>query len=159
MSAPSALWFMSADLEDLDATIDDVKQQIRAAKLEAQEGTEQSSESWHDNYVFEESQRQLRMLMNHLAGLSRTRERAILHDPETRPGIVGFGSCVRVRIDGHEDELHIGSAMVFDRMREQGHISYQSPLAATLLGHPAGTRVQALINNTPRTIDIVAVTP
>ena len=52
-------FFLQPDLESLDAQITLMQSRIRAVKLEAQEGTEQSSESWHDNYVFEESQRQL----------------------------------------------------------------------------------------------------
>lgn len=127
-------YFLQSDLEDLDELIDEVRAQIRRVKLEAQEGTEQSSESWHDNYVFEEAQRQLKMLLNHLGGLSNARENAELVEPVSDSEVVAIGSRVKLRMNGYTDEIHIGSYMVGARLRDREYVSYEAPLAAGLLG-------------------------
>lgn len=67
---------------------------MHRAKHEAGESVEQSSESWHDNFTFEESQRQLHMLLNHLGGLSIQCERAVLVEIPTRPERVEIGTRV-----------------------------------------------------------------
>ena len=127
-------YFLQSDLDDLDDLIDDVRAQIRRVKLEAQEGTEQSSESWHDNYVFEEAQRQLKMLLNHLGGLSNARENAELVTAAPDSEVVAIGSRVKLRMNGHTDEIYIGSYMVGVRLRDKEYVSYEAPLAAGLLG-------------------------
>lgn len=127
-------YFLQSDLDDLDDLIDEVRAQIRRVKLEAQEGTEQSSESWHDNYVFEEAQRQLKMLLNHLGGLSNARENAELVTADPDSEVVAIGSRVKLRMNGHTDEIYIGSYMVGVRLRDKEYVSYEAPLAAGLLG-------------------------
>ena len=123
-------YFLQSDLDDLDDLIDDVRAQIRRVKLEAQEGTEQSSESWHDNYA----QRQLKMLLNHLGGLSNARENAELVTAAPDSEVVAIGSRVKLRMNGHTDEIYIGSYMVGVRLRDKEYVSYEAPLAAGLLG-------------------------
>jgi transcription elongation GreA/GreB family factor len=127
-------YFLQSDLEDLDEMIDEVRAQIKRVKHDAQEGTEQSSESWHDNYVFEEAQRQLKMLLNHLGGLSNARENAELVTPDTTSDVVAVGKRVKIRMNGLEDEIYIGSYMVGRRLRELDYVSYEAPLAAGILG-------------------------
>jgi transcription elongation GreA/GreB family factor len=127
-------YFLQSDLEDLDEMISEVQEQIRRVKHDAQEGTEQSSESWHDNYVFEEAQRQLKMLLNHLGGLSNARENAEVIRPDESSSVVAVGKRVKLRMNGSEDEIYIGSYMVGKRLRELEYVSYEAPLAAGLLG-------------------------
>jgi transcription elongation GreA/GreB family factor len=135
-----------------------MQSRIRAVKLEAQEGTEQSSESWHDNYVFEESQRQLKMLLNLLGGLSSARENAVVVYPPTDPQTVEVGTTVEFLLDDKLDVLSIGSYMVSDSLRDRDFVSYEAPLAVCLLGlKPGETRLADLHGRAVR-VEIRTVT-
>jgi transcription elongation GreA/GreB family factor len=151
-------FFLQPDLESLDSQITLMQSRIRAVKLEAQEGTEQSSESWHDNYVFEESQRQLKMLLNLLGGLSSARENAVVVHPPTDPQTVEVGTTVEFLLDGNLDVISIGSYMVSDSLRDRDFVSYEAPLAVCLLGlKPGETRLADLHGRAVR-VEICSVT-
>ena len=150
--------FLQPDLESLDAQITLMQSRIRAVKLEAQEGTEQSSESWHDNYVFEESQRQLKMLLNLLGGLSSARENAVVVYPPTDPQTVEVGTTVEFLLDGNLDVISIGSYMVSDSLRDRDFVSYEAPLAVCLLGLKPGETRLADLNGRAVGVEIRAVT-
>lgn len=153
-----ALLFLEEDLADLDTAIDEVRNQIRRAKHEAAESVEQSSESWHDNFTFEEAQRQLRMLLNHLGGLSNQRERAVVVDVPERPLRADVGTRVSFTGLGDEPEtLILGSANVGKRMAELGAVSYLSPVGALLLGATNGETRTGTISGREVTLTITAV--
>lgn len=150
--------FLHPDLDALDAQIEALKSQIRAVKLEAQEGTEQSSESWHDNYVFEESQRQLKMLLNLLGGLSNARENAVLTAPPGDPQTVEVGTTVEFLMNGQLDAISIGSFMVSESLRARDFVSYEAPLAVCLLGLKPGETRLADLNGRAVEVEIRSVT-
>lgn len=150
-------YFLKADLDALDVEIDRVREQIRVAKAAGQEGTEQSSESWHDNYIFEEAQRQLKMFLNHLGGLSRARERAVLVDLPENPVKVEIGTTVKFRIeqDRRTDTFSIGSYMVFDELRDLDFISYETPIARILLGAIVGETRSGDVGGRPKELTVL----
>jgi transcription elongation GreA/GreB family factor len=155
----SPVFFLAKDLAALDQEIIKIQEQIRETKLAAQEGTEQSSESWHDNYVFEEAQRQLKMLLNHLGGLSKARERATLVEPPVEPLAVEIGTTVTFRIEEEErtDTFSIGSYIVFDELRDVDFISYETPVASTLLGAKVGDVRVGQIAGSARSFLIISI--
>lgn len=162
MSAEGLLepcFFLQDDLDALDVEIERVREQIRVAKAAGQEGTEQSSESWHDNYIFEEAQRQLKMFLNHLGGLSRARERAELVMPPPAPSQVEIGTTVTFRIeeDRHVDTFSIGSYMVFDRLRDLDFISYETPIARILLGASVGETRSGEVGGRTKSLTVIAL--
>lgn len=164
--APEFL-FLEQDLSALDQEIERVRGLIREAKEMGQESTEQSSESWHDNYNFEESQRQLRMYLNMLGGLSKAREHARIVSPPPSTDTVAIGCRVRfeqcvVLPDGRtrgsfEDEFSIGSYMVGDQLREQGFISYDTPIGRALIGSRVGDVVDADIGGQKNRLVLLAI--
>jgi transcription elongation GreA/GreB family factor len=159
-----AWWFMPSDLEALQAEIERLLDQIRETKKDAGEGANQSSETWHDNFAFEEAQRQLRMLLNQLAGLSRMLERAEA-PPAVQPDVVGVGSRVKFSFVSHDgaprfhdvDEVVVGSHMVFSEMRDLGCISHSSPLGSTLLGMRTGEARDARIGERTGVLSVLSV--
>jgi transcription elongation GreA/GreB family factor len=152
------LYFLQEDLEHLEQAIEEVRQHIRRAKHEAAESVEQSSESWHDNFTFEESQRQLRMLLNHLGGLSKQRERAVLVEIPTRPERVEIGTRVIFTGLGDAAETMIlGSANVGPHMSALGAISYLSPVGSLLLGGVVGETRARTISGRSVTLEIVSI--
>ncbi len=136
----SPIYFLQDDLKALQDAIDVVRAQIRQVKAESAESVEQSSESWHDNYTFEDAQRQLRMLLNQLGGLSRALERAQLVEPPSDPQKGDVGVLVRFHDETTDalDEVLLGSSMVGPRLSALGCVSYQSPLGALLYGARVG---------------------
>lgn len=151
--------FLQLDLDWLDHQIEHVRAMIRQVKLQGQESTEQSSESWHDNYNFEESQRQLKMLMNHLGGLSKARERAIVVEPLEFPTVVDVGTTVTF-VDlqsGSSDTFSIGSYMVSDDLRELDFISYETPVAEVLRGLAVGESRVGKVGGHDREFRVTAI--
>lgn len=152
------LYFLEEDLRHLDHAIDEVRHQIRRTKHEAAESVEQSSESWHDNFTFEEAQRQLRMLLNHLAGLSKQRERAVLVTIPTRPERADVGAKVTFTGLGDGTEtMIIGSANVGTVLSELGAVSYLSPVGSLLLGATAGEVRTGTVSGRSVTLHVIAV--
>jgi transcription elongation GreA/GreB family factor len=155
------LLFLADDFEHLQQSVEAVREQIRLAKRESSESVEQSSESWHDNFTFEEAQRQLRMLLNHLGGLSKMLERAEIVRAPRNPDRADVGTRVRFRDTdtGREDEIVIGSAMVGPSMAERGNVSYLAPLGALLYRGRTGERRVGNVAGRRTEVEIVAVLP
>ena len=132
--------FLQPDLDALDEDIVKCRALIKEAKDLGQEATEQSSESWHDNYNFEESQRQLKMHLNNLGRLSNAREKAEIVSPPAEFSIVDVGALVEFKILGTEKtfEAHVGSYLVGEINREKGFMSYDAPRVAGLMGGKVG---------------------
>lgn len=134
--------FFDEDYEALKQKIEGIREQVRETQRLSAESVEQSSESWHDNYTFEEAQRQLKMLLNHLGGLSKTMEHArVVSRPSAVPPAVDLGTAVKYTnlTAGFTDDVVVGSYMVLDAtLEESGYISYDTPLARILMGVKEG---------------------
>jgi transcription elongation GreA/GreB family factor len=159
MDVPESRKFLAADLAWLDQQIAENQEQIRIAKELGQESTEQSSESWHDNYNFEESQRQLKMLLNNLGRLSNAREKAEVVIPTSATETAGVGHAVKTRdvTTGIERELHIGSFMVSDRLRNMGMMSYESPAVSDLVGKRVGESARVRTDDGEVSVEIIEI--
>lgn len=132
--------FLQTDLDALDKDIEHCQGLIREAKAMGQEATEQSSETWHDNYNFEEAQRQLKMHMNILGGLSSAREKSeVVQSPEN-PLFVDVGVTVYFEVceTGEVENVKIGSYRVSEENRLKGFISYEAPRVSGLMAGKVG---------------------
>jgi transcription elongation GreA/GreB family factor len=153
-----AVLFLAPDLAYLEASIASVVDQVRRVKMEATESVEQSSESWHDNYSFEETQRQLKMLLNHLGGLSKARERALEVEASTHPTHADVGTLVEYTDSaGGTHTTGIGSYMVSGTLFEAGFVSYQSPLGKLLYGALVGEQRHGKIGGIELNLTVTAV--
>ncbi|MBU0625391.1 GreA/GreB family elongation factor [Patescibacteria group bacterium] len=149
-------YFLQPDYDQLWAQVDDLRDRIRQAKEVAAESTEQSSETWHDNYDFEEHQRQIMMLSQYLESLVK-----ILNEAEVVAGIVGdevgLGSRVTVEdlATGQMFTYFIGSYMCLGD--DIGYISYISPIASVLFGAKAGEVKSGLVGSTEKTYRLISI--
>lgn len=159
VEVPETRKFLAVDLAWLDEQIEDNKEQIRIAKELGQESTEQSSESWHDNYNFEESQRQLKMHLNNLQRLSNAKEKAELVEPLANSEVVTVGCVVSTRSGptGPVNDLHVGSFMVSDTLRQLGMMSYESPAVADLVGRRVGDRAVIRTDAGDQEVEIIKI--
>jgi thymidylate kinase/transcription elongation GreA/GreB family factor len=150
-------YFLQEDLADLDQKISFTKELVQEAKLLGQEATEQSSESWHDNYNFEESQRNLKMYLNNLGTLSNAREKAVVIVPDSDSKYITVGHTVVFRRteSSESEEIRLGSFMVGDEMRKRGFISYDAPVARGLLGLPVGGRATLVLDGVRVEVEVI----
>jgi len=137
MEAGMTFYFLPADLRKLDLRIEEVKEHIRAVGREMGESCSEGAETFHDNFAYEDGERQLHMWTRRLQELRRVRERAREVTPAGPPEFVRIGRTVRVlELDsGRERTLRIGSYMDFNGDR---NVSYASPLGRILVGAQEG---------------------
>jgi transcription elongation GreA/GreB family factor len=155
---PGAVLFLAPDLAHLEKSIANIVEQVQRVKADAAESVAQSSESWHDNYSFEEAQRQLKMLLNHLGGLSKARERALEVEASAHPTHADIGTLVEYTdATGAVFTAGIGSYMVSDTLFAAGFVSYQSPLGNLLYGAHVGERRHGNVGGRELDIIITAV--
>ena len=160
-------YFLQEDMDWLETEIERVRGLIHGAKELSRESTEQSSESWHDNYNFEEAQRQLKMYFNILGGLSRAKENSQIVSCPTDPTEVTVGTKVRFTQQAmsgtgnsgpsFEDEFSIGSYMVSDALRDLDFISYETPIGAALLGAKLGETRMVRIGGTDQVLTVLQI--
>jgi thymidylate kinase/transcription elongation GreA/GreB family factor len=152
--------FLQPDLDALDEDIVHCRALIKEAKDMGQEATEQSSESWHDNYNFEESQRQLKMHMNNLGRLSNAREKAEIVTPSEVFETVDVGAHVEFKIHNTEKtgDAHVGSYLVGEQNRIKGFMSYDAPRVAGLMGSKVGETRRIQLDGGMTDVVITAIT-
>lgn len=131
--------FLKEDYDALVAQRDALKAKMTIAHEETAESTLQTSETWHDNFVFEEGQRQLKMLMQTIGELSLMIDLSEVIEKDTDTHTVHIGSVVTFQdLDtGMQQSVQIGSYRVFFG---ENVISYASPLGQILLGAHVGER-------------------
>lgn len=158
---PLAFYFLAPDYAALLKRIETVRSQIADARTDSAEGAAQSSESWHDNYVFEESQRQQKMLLNILGGLSKALEHAEVVEVPANPTEVSVGVLVQATdvVTGSAVEFTVGSYMTGDLLADVGFISYEAPIAALVLGATEGEVREGSIGGQRRALRIDQIAP
>jgi transcription elongation factor GreB len=96
------------------------------------------SSVWHDNFAFEENQRQMHQLAWHLRELQRAAASAQVAQPPRDPDRVCLGVAVRIREQGDTSSRRVVIAGWQDGDPERGRVAYDAPLAKALLGAELG---------------------
>lgn len=101
------------------------------------------SESYHDNFCYEEGSRQQGLWKNHLKYLQRIKERAEVLSLKKIEDCVNIGSKVELETENGEIiSKKIGSYITFS----DNDISYESPLAKSIIGKKTGDRIRGEID-------------
>ncbi len=146
-------YFLKEDLNHLDSKINEIKKKIQAARNDKALSTTQSSETWHDNYGFEEGVRQINFYANELMKYLEIKQKAIIA-PIPQNNKIGIGSFVRIKDETEkETDIKIGSFLAF----ENDSISYNSPLGSLLMGGKVGEIKNGLIGNKNKKIEILEI--
>lgn len=114
---------------------------------------------WHDNFAYEEAQRQMHALGRRVRDLRLTMDRMLVVEPPCAPQRVGVATVVelvfpatgeteRWLIAGHED----GDP-------KAGRLSYSSPFGAALMGAEVGDERRLARKEGPVTVVIAAIEP
>ena len=151
-------YFFQEDYDRLVAQVADLRGKIGEAFRDAADSADQSSETWHDNFGFEDGQRQIMMHGRQLEKLVEVMSRAeILPRPESVSEEVSIGSAVRVEAEDSGETLlyRIGSYAV--ALNDVGVISYDSPIARLLLGARVGEVRAGLVGSGMRSFRVLGL--
>ncbi len=151
-----SFFFLAPDLAVLEADIRAVGAEIKKVQGDTAESTEQTSETWHDNFMFEDGQRQMDLLASRLASLNEILAKAVIVEPRT-DGSAGVGNRITIRDEatGEERTYTIGSYVVGKQNVDT--VSYTSPLGALLFGAKVGDIREGVIGSIKRRFTIVDV--
>jgi len=114
---------------------------------------------WHDNFAFEENQRQMHQLARRVVELESVLGRIQLVGPlEHTPERVVVGANVTWQVDDEEPRT-AWIAGWEDGDPGAGRLSVESPLARALLGARVGDAVQIQLGGRLREVTVVALGP
>ena len=148
-----AFYFLPGDLQQLDRRIQKVEEHIRAVGREMGESCTEGAETYHDNFAYEDGERQLHMLSKRLREMVEIRNNAKVVAPDRQARRVGIGRVVTfLNLDTEEERtIRIGSFMVLSSNRS---VSYQAPLARLLMGACEGELREGRIGGSWRCFEV-----
>lgn len=156
-------YFLSDDLTKLREIIKKVREELDAALKSIGDACEGESNTWHDNFAYEEGQRQVDMVSRRYQELQTMFMNVAVIDPPKDNLKVQIGHTVVVK-DPYEKEdqvYRIGSYMCFqeDENEDGGDqvISYAAPLGQLFMGAKVGEYRGGNIGGRPRTFKIIQI--
>lgn len=151
-----AYYFLPTDFEKLNEQIQQIVSRIKEIGRIMGESCREGAETYHDNFAYEDGERQQQMWSVRFRELVRVRDDARVVNPEKPCERVGIG-CTVVVLDMDTDEektLQIGSYMTFNG---NASVSYNAPLARMLLGGSQGDIRKGVIAGRKRCFEIVEI--
>jgi transcription elongation GreA/GreB family factor len=116
------------------------------------------SSVWHDNFAYEENQRQMHQLARRVRELETSIERVtVVPASQEAPEAVQLGCAVRVRFDDGDEEQTWFLAGWADGEPARGRISYLSPLGRALVGARVGESRPLVIAGERRELEILEI--
>lgn len=113
---------------------------------------------WHDNFAFEENQRQMHQLGRQVRELEALLGRAtVVPLPRHPPERVILGSRVRWSYVGDDDARTCWISGWDDGDPDRGRVSYNSPLGAALVGAEPGEERELRLAGAPRRVEVIDV--
>lgn len=127
----------------LEAALEDAKQKHAEAQLNIGVSTDGDTNVWHDNFSFDEANRQERNWRTRVRTLQRLVDEAVVVDKTEAHTHVQVGSHVIVEIFGDEEKFIIAGEQNIKRESDDGymHLSQSSPLGSALMGQEAGASI------------------
>ena len=148
-----------AGLKRLQARI----KEARAAYLVVCASNEEAAGSgdssvWHDNFAFEENQRQMHQLARRVRDLEHlAMSMEIVPPAKEPPERVRIGCAVRVTFLDDDSERRFFVAGFDDGAPDEGRLSYAAPLARVVLGAEEGDTRVLRLKGRRRTLEVSAI--
>lgn len=115
---------------------------------------------WHDNFAYEENQRMMHQLAKRVRDLeSLIAKIKVVPVHRELPEKVRLGVCVRIAMDGEQEEKVLFVAGYEDGEPTEQRISYNTPLAQALIGKEEGDATQMRVGTNIREIEILEILP
>jgi len=148
-------YFLKEDLQELNNKIAETREKIIFHEKEKHLSTTQSSETWHDNYGFEESARQIARLYGELDNLLQIKNEAKIAEPvEAKKLNIGKTIKTKNLATEEEKEFLIGSYIVF---KNKDMISYESPIGKILQSAKKGKIKKGAVGNKNIIFEIIEI--
>lgn len=136
-------FFLEEDFLLLLKKLDYIKNEIQRIGDEVGESCAES-ESYHDNFCYEEGSRQQRLWKDHLRYLQNIKNNSEVIQKPLANGVISIGSIVdMLNSEGEIITKRIGSYINFS----DDNLSYDSPIGKALIGKSVNHEVRKKINN------------
>lgn len=151
--------FSRGGLERLQQRISEARRAYKAVCDDNPAAAESGDSSvWHDNFAFEENQRQMHQLARRVRDLETVFRGATLITAEEAPRDRAFvGTRVRYRLDEEDSPRSCILVGWDDGEPKKSRISYNSPLGTALFGAHPGEEREVLLAGKPHLVEIVSV--
>jgi len=145
-------YFTPDGMKRFEAELKRISDRVETEGLKAGAACQESAETWHDNFGFEDAKRQQAMWSHRLKEMVGVLRSAQVVDPaiDLISPMVGICRTVSIRNLDTDERLtyKIGSYMVFpEKEAVVREISYDSPIAQILGGATVGEIRSGLIDN------------
>ncbi|MDP3992976.1 MAG: GreA/GreB family elongation factor [bacterium] len=149
--------FTSEDYRKLEQAIETLRERVSSIKRSIGESCQQGADTFHDNFDFEEAQRQLPLWEGRLRHLIRVRNATIIIEPDSSDKRAGIGKVVRIYDELIQEEIsfQVGSFLVLEN--SEYVISLQSPLARAVRHAKKGDVRVCEVNGIQRVLRILEV--
>jgi transcription elongation GreA/GreB family factor len=149
--------FLRKDYDALLAKIEALASALREAGQENGRRADQGAETRHDNFGYEEEQRQEWTLSDRLADFARMKDDAEIVQGRAIDE-VDVGSQVTVRDigTGEQRTFVVGSYQVLDR-QHQNEMSYAAPIARPFMGARIGEERLVAIGDQPIVYRVIGI--
>ena len=159
-------YFTQKDYDALLKKIEKINKRLLEVGQDMGEWARQSSETWHDNYGFEEGMRQQMMLSKQLSDYKNLQRRAKIIE-KNKLATLPIGKVYEVLDIGSTfiTKYKIGSYMNFsndadkdDEADEEAFtISYETPIAKLLMNKKVGDIIAGEIGNRKKKLEIMKI--
>lgn len=151
-------FFLIEDFDDLNREIGNTSRLIEKAMKDIGDSCDEGADTWHDNFAFEEGQRQSTMWTQRIRELLKIRNNAALVNPPTDTSKVSVGCTVTVLDETKSKEMtfKIGSYINFKDSRD--YVSYSAPLAKLVIGAAVGEERKGMIDPYEMILKVMKIT-
>lgn len=140
--------FLLADYKRLEEEIDKLKTRIREIGKDMGDSCKEGAETFHDNFAYEQGERDQRMWSQKLRELERIKNLIQIVGPvSSNKATIGKKVSIENCETGEKHSFVIGSYRTFDADR----ISYISPLAKLIIGASIGEKRAGEIGGSKQT--------
>lgn len=151
-------YFLKKDFDALNTEIEKIADKIKEIGHEMGKSCQEGAETFHDNFAYEDGERQQYMWSTRLRELIRIRNQArvLLEPPKGDTATIGRTITVEDENTGETLIMKIGSYMVL--ANEEGEvISYNAPLARMLVGGRVGDIRESVIAGKKKSFRILEI--
>ncbi len=153
-------FFLKEDFAALSAEIEKVIDKIKDSGQEMGKSCQEGAETFHDNFAYEDGERQQLMWSKRLRELIAIRNNARVAEPENTHETVSLGQTVVFEDEdtGKKRTMKIGSYMVLsEREKRAGAVSYNAPVARLFIRGKVGDTKEGVISGKKRSFHILEI--
>ncbi len=149
--------FLQKDLNLLEKEFNHlIKEHVKFSD-DMKEATSQSSETWHDNPMFDDVIERSNLSAERILKLKEIIQNSKIVEANPKSKKVQIGGIVQVLDSDKKKTYKIGSFLVLDKTKEKDikEISYNSLIGRILLNKKVGDKVVLEINNKQKILEIL----